>query len=126
MDIEIRKAELADLDILMKWRMEVLQEVFSIPADQPLEKLEQENRVYYQNALPKEEHIACFAYANKNIIGCGGICLYQEMPSPDNPNGNCAYLMNIYIRSRYYGNLYSKKSSETRTAVSVNLSKMRP
>ena len=36
MDVVIRKAELQDLDLLMRWRMEVLHEVFSIPADQPL------------------------------------------------------------------------------------------
>jgi len=28
MDITIRKAELADLDLLMKWRMTVLRKVF--------------------------------------------------------------------------------------------------
>lgn len=29
------------------------------------------------------------------------MCLYRKMPSPDNPNGECAYLMNIYARSRF-------------------------
>ena len=42
MDVVIRKAELQDLDLLMRWRMEVLHEVFSIPADQPLAELEAE------------------------------------------------------------------------------------
>ena len=35
--------------------------------------------------------------------GCGGICFYREMPSPDNPSGRCAYLMNIYARKNYRG-----------------------
>lgn len=47
------------------------------------------------------EHAACFAYADDKIIGCGGICFYREMPSPDNPNGGCAYLMNIYTVPKY-------------------------
>ena len=27
----------------------------------------------------------------------------MEMPSPDNPSGRCAYLMNIYTREQYRG-----------------------
>ncbi|MEY8390204.1 GNAT family N-acetyltransferase [Lachnospiraceae bacterium] len=96
MDIEIRKAELRDIDLLMKWRMRVLHEVFAIPDNQPAKDLEKANRIYYQSALQAGGHIACFAYKENEIVGCGGICLYQEMPSPDNLSGQCAYLMNIY------------------------------
>ena len=103
MDVVIRKAELQDLDLLMRWRMEVLHEVFSIPADQPLAELEAENRRYYQKELPQGGHIACFVYIGEEIVGCGGICLYHEMPSPDNLNGKCAYLMNIYTRPQFRG-----------------------
>ncbi len=98
MKIEIRKAELSDLELLLKWRMTVLREVFAIPADSPTEELEQENRRYYRTAIPAGSHIACFAYADHQIVGCGGMCIYREMPSPDNPDGRCAYLMNIYTR----------------------------
>lgn len=51
MDIEIRKAELTDIDLLMKWRMRVLREVFAIPENEPAEELERKNRIYYQSAL---------------------------------------------------------------------------
>ncbi len=101
METVIKRADLKDIDILVRWRMEVLHEVF--PASQYCfpENLEEENRKYYERALPAGEHIACFAYMGDEIIGCGGMCLYQEMPSPDNPSGQCAYLMNIYCRARY-------------------------
>ena len=98
MEIVIRKATLEDIELLVRWRIEVLHEVFSIPQNQPTDELEKENRCYYQKALQKGEHIACFACLNDEVIGCGGICLYREMPSPDNPTGRCAYLMNIYTR----------------------------
>lgn len=101
MEIEIRKAELDNLDLLMEWRMTVLREVFSIPPHEPMENLEYANRIYYQTALKTGEHIACFAYADNKIVGCGGVCFYWEMPSPDNPNGGCAYLMNIYTVPEY-------------------------
>lgn len=101
MEIRIVKAGMDDLDLLMEWRMRVLHEVFSVPADDTMVELEAENRTYYQTALPADGHIACFAYQEDMIVGCGGVCLYQEMPSPDNENGKCAYLMNIYTLPEY-------------------------
>ena len=101
MNIQIKKAEPADMELLMKWRMEVLKAVFSIPAGEDLSQLEAENRAYYENALTGEAHIACFAVSDGEIVGCGGVCLYREMPSPDNQNGICAYLMNIYTRPEW-------------------------
>lgn len=103
MDIKIRKAEITDIDLLMKWRMTVLHEVFSIPQEQPIKDLERENRSYYEAMLPTGGHIACFANLNGEIVGCGGICIYQEMPSPDNHSGQCAYLMNVYTCPEFRG-----------------------
>ncbi|MCD8118721.1 MAG: GNAT family N-acetyltransferase [Lachnospiraceae bacterium] len=96
MKIEIERAELSDLETLMQWRETVLREVFSIPKGEPMEELLAANREYYTHGLRTGEHIACFAYHGDKIVGCGGVCLYSEMPSPDNPTGKCAYLMNIY------------------------------
>lgn len=100
MDIKIRKAELMDIELLMKWRMRVLHEVFAISDNEPMEELEWANRIYYQSALRAGGLIAC---QGEEIIGCGGICLYQEMPSPDNLSGQCAYLMNIYTCPEFRG-----------------------
>ena len=71
--------------------------------DRPLAELEAENRRYYQKELPQGGHIACFVYIGEEIVGCGGMCLYHEMPSPDNPSGKCAYLMNVYVRPQFRG-----------------------
>ena len=79
--------------------MRVLHEVFDISDNDPAEELEQANRIYYQSALQAGRHIAC---QGEDIIGCG-ICLYQEMPSPDNFSGHCAYLMNIYTCPEFRG-----------------------
>ncbi|MCD8341702.1 MAG: GNAT family N-acetyltransferase [Clostridiales bacterium] len=96
MKITIRKADTSDLEELMRWREVVLREVFCIPAEEPMDDLLAANRAYYRTALETGAHIACFACAEGKIVGCGGVCLYQEMPSPDNPSGKCGYLMNIY------------------------------
>ncbi len=118
MELAIYPASLDHLDLILEWRMKVLHDVFA-PFDPALESLlYEENKDYYQQHLADGSHLCFFLVdqskgsssngpAAKNlqtgdldlaaIIGCGGICLWQEMPSPDNHNGQCAYLMNIYV-----------------------------
>lgn len=105
MEMTVRQAAPDDLDLLMQWRMEVLHTVFSISADADTGLLERANREYYKTALEDGSHVACFTLLGDEIIGCGGICFYREMPSPDNATGLCGYLMNIYTRPafQHYG-----------------------
>ncbi len=103
--IEVKNAKIQDLDLLLDWRMEVLSNVFSeefktLTAEQ-IEMIRENNRRYYISEMPSGGHIACFAYSGTEIVGCGGVCIYDEMPSPDNLGGKCAYLMNIYTREEY-------------------------
>ncbi len=99
--VEIIRASMEDIELLMAWRMEVLHEVFTLPESYDMTALEAENRRYYSKALPSGEHIACFAKLGGQLVGCGGVCFQREMPSPDNPSGKCAYLMNIYTRAAF-------------------------
>lgn len=112
MNIEIKRADLNDLETLIKWRITVLKEVFELPEDYDLTVLKSENRLYYQEQLNTGGHIACFAYNGEKIVGCGGVCIYSEMPSPDNPSGKCAYLMNIYTAPEWRKNGVGKRIVE--------------
>lgn len=103
MDIGIRRASIGELETLMEWRMEVLHHVFAIPESENTQNLYIANWEYYQKSIPSGGHIAIFAEMDGVTVGCGGLCLYQEMPSPDNPSGGCAYLMNIYTKEAYRG-----------------------
>lgn len=126
MNVVIQKAELTQIELLMEWRMEVLHEIFNVPTDEPMQKLERENRRYYQETIPTGGHIACFAYAGNKIIGCGGICIYSELPSPDNLSGKCAYLMNIYTRPQFRGQGVGKRLVKwlVKQAVQQNITKI--
>lgn len=127
--LSIRCATLNDLDQLLEWRMEVLHSVFADVADDvDWEALRDANRAYYIHALGSKDdvgctsgnlagegemrkpriasvpgHIACFAELDGKAVACGSICLQKELPSPDNPSGRCAYLMNMYTRPAYRG-----------------------
>lgn len=102
MRVTVRNASKDDLELLLSWRMEVLRHVFALSGE-PSEDLRDANRDYYKKALSDGSHFAVFAELNGETAGCGGVCFYQEMPSPDNPSGKCAYLMNIYTREAFRG-----------------------
>lgn len=92
---------LNDIDELMQWRAEVLTEVFcTAPSDEVLKA----NRAFYERKSPDSPHLAMVAYADGVPAGCGNVCFYSEMPTPDNPSGRCAYLMNIYVKPQFRHN----------------------
>lgn len=101
--IAIKQASIADLEDLVVWRMEVLRTVFNIGPAASTDDLEQRNRAYYRQALAEKTHIAVFAQIEGETIGCAGLCLHEEMPSPDNPSGTCGYVMNVYVREAWRG-----------------------
>ncbi len=113
-EIEVFQAGPEDLPLLMEWRMRVLREVFSIPEGADTAALARANRAYYERHLRENSHTACFARekGTAGIVGCGGICYQEEMPSPDNTSGLCGYLMNIYTLPAYRGRGVGRKIVE--------------
>lgn len=83
---------------LMQWREEVIINVFGVAPDTTLLDA---NISYYSHHIADRSHIAFVAECDGEKCGCGGICFTDELPSPDNPTGRCAYLMNIYVREPF-------------------------
>lgn len=92
--------EIASVPELMAWRGEVIANVFG---EEPDGALLQSNSRYYERNVAVGAHIAFVASCDGCDCGCGAICFAEELPSPDNPTGLCAYLMNIYVRAEYRG-----------------------
>ena len=94
--VEIK--EVKDIGELMRWRREVIRNVFEEEAD---EALLEANQLYYELHVKDGSHLAFVAEYEREPCGCGSVCLTEELPSPDNPGGRCAYLMNIYVRKNF-------------------------
>lgn len=90
--------EITDIDELMFWRREVIEHVFGQQADDALLRA---NRKYYEEHIANGSHLAFIAKWDGEECGCGAVCLTDELPSPDNASGKCAYLMNIYVREAF-------------------------
>lgn len=87
-----------DLETLMKWRREVIENVFEV---KPSEALMEANRDYYVRSMASGNHYAVISSIDGEDVGCGALCFNEELPSPDNLTGKCAYLMNIYVRQPF-------------------------
>lgn len=96
--MNLRIEPVYETDRLMMWRREVIRTVFGVD---PTEDLLATNRNYYERHIADGSHLAVVAYVDGREAGCGAICFTEELPSPDNPSGRCAYLMNIYVRPMF-------------------------
>ncbi len=63
----------------------------------PTEDLLSANRKYYERHIVDGSYLAVVAEVDGREAGCETICFTEELPSPDNPSGGCAYLMNLSV-----------------------------
>lgn len=89
---------IADLAEIMDWRREVIGCVFGV---EPTEALMDANSDYYRRHMADGTHTVWVASCDGSDAGVGAVCYSEELPSPDNPTGRCAYLMNIYVRPQW-------------------------
>lgn len=90
--------QITNIPELMRWRQEVILNVFG---QRPDDSLLAANSRYYATHVADGSHLAFVAAVDGEDAGCGAVCLTDELPSPDNPSGHCAYLMNIYVREAF-------------------------
>lgn len=98
MEITIKKIGIESLNLLMDWRKKVLSEVFVLNDIENHTELILNNENYYKKHLIDGTHSAFFVINDdtNEIIGCGGICYQDEMPSPDNLTGK-KWIFNEYL-----------------------------
>lgn len=97
MKVEFTIRRETDLNRLLDWRMKVVAGVFGPQPEDMLRTLTIANGEYLKKHLQDDTHVSLMASAKGEDIGSGDLCIYDEMPSPDNLSGVCAYIMNVYV-----------------------------
>ena len=100
-NLEYRKATAADVELLIKTRIEVLLAANGLPEGTDMGEVEKQSRAYYLKAVPDGTHTAFLVFDRERFAGTGGISYYQVMPTYHNPTGRKAYIMNMYTRPEY-------------------------
>ena len=105
---KIRKAELRDVEALVRMRFELLHvaPALGVPTDLSEEEwqaVREATREYFARALPTGEHCGVVAEAEGIVVGCGGIVFMERPPYQGNLKGREAYLMNMYTETEWRG-----------------------
>ena len=101
MALVYKRATLADLDILVETRVEVLRAANRLDTSADMTQVERETRAYYRSALADGTHTAYLVFDGDLFVGAGGVSYYSVMPTYHNPTGQKAYIMNMYTRPAY-------------------------
>lgn len=101
LSFQIKKAAIADIDILTETRVEVLRAANKLSPDVDMNEIKIQSYNYYKKALCTDTHIAYLAFDQNRFIGAGGVSFFQVMPTYHNPTGDRAYIMNMYTAPEY-------------------------
>jgi len=101
MNFIYKKADISDIDILTKMRVQVLRVANKLSYDVDMTVIEKESYNYYKKYLVNGEHIAYLVIDENRFVGAGGVSFYKVMPTYDNPQGVKAYIMNMYTHPDY-------------------------
>lgn len=99
--IEYRKANLKDINELVRLRIVFLQEMGNKAISSEDENLRKALYEYFEEKVLKNEFAAYLALEKDEIIATSGLCFYTLPPSYKNPTGKVAYIMNMYTSSSY-------------------------
>ena len=94
--IQYRRAQLNDIEELVKLRIQFLYEAEKIEKEKSSHLLQKSLTNYFTIHLKNEEFIAWFAVEDSVIIGTSGVCFSVVPPSFGNITGGEAYIMNMY------------------------------
>ncbi|BAZ48650.1 hypothetical protein NIES4103_12590 [Nostoc sp. NIES-4103] len=94
--LNLRRANLADLEALVNLRLELLREVDDIQNDTDTGAIAQAIRKYLLDKMPQGEFLAWVAEVENQIVATSGLVLFTRPPYNGNFLGLEAYVMNVY------------------------------
>ena len=108
--MEIKKAEIKDLDIVIKLKMDMFKEVGSIVWLQDIA----EKHIYEKYKELYQQEICChyLVYENDSVIACGGAVIKEDVPFCFFKTPMYGYIIDVYCIPDKWRNGYSSKIIE--------------
>lgn len=99
--LEYKKANIEDIDLLTKTRVQVLRAANKLEDSVDMNLVETESYQYYNECFGKDNHVAYLIFDGDSVVGTGGISFFNVMPTYHNASGKKAYIMNMYTNPNY-------------------------
>jgi GNAT superfamily N-acetyltransferase len=101
MNFTLEKASLEHIPLLTDTRVDFLSEYWGKQEADIENKLREELNSFFENEIPAQTYIAWLAFDSGKIAGVGGMKITKKPGSFRVPDGNCAYIMNMYTLPQY-------------------------
>lgn len=92
----LRKAITADLEALVRLRLEFLRETRKVEDQAIFSAVEEECRRYFLEKIADETYHSWIVEAEGEIVSCGGFIFIEKPPSPRHLSGKEALILNMY------------------------------
>jgi GNAT superfamily N-acetyltransferase len=100
MDLEIRKANLKDLDALFANRMLFIEMLTNQEASVP-EEFKKNTYEFMQKHIDDDSMVTWLAIEGDAIASVAIVCYYQLLPTMSNITGNTGYILNVFTLPDY-------------------------
>jgi GNAT superfamily N-acetyltransferase len=100
--IEYRKANIEEIDLLAKVRVEFLCNGKDVTEEEKV-ILFTNNKQYFYSAMADGSFTSWIALDEGKIIATSGLSIYVLPPNQGSPNGRTAYISNMYTIEEYRG-----------------------
>jgi ribosomal protein S18 acetylase RimI-like enzyme len=91
-----RRAKLDDIEILVDYRVRLLNEVFNHQENEETETLKKELLEYFSKSIHSKDFIIWLAEYNGKVISISGVVVWQTPPWYECKSGRLGYIFNTY------------------------------
>jgi predicted acetyltransferase len=99
--IEYRKANINDIDDLVRMRLMFLKEAQNVTNTELDDYVMKSLKDYFSNNIFNDNFISWIACENNKIIATSGLCFYTMPCSYKHLTGKTAYIMNMFTLPKY-------------------------
>ncbi len=97
----LRIANLNDIDELIEFRIEFLQEIQNSPTNREIDIFRKSLKDFLLEKMKSNEFIAWLAEFDNSIVATCGLSYLQKPPHFINMTGKFAYIMNMYTKPKW-------------------------
>ncbi|WP_143309699.1 GNAT family N-acetyltransferase [Chitinophaga vietnamensis] len=99
--ITYRQADIADIPVVSRLRLQFLQEVYPQADTSKNDILLQQLDAYLREHLPKGDFVNWLALDRNEVVASAGIVFYNQPPLYHNLEGKVAYILNVFTLPAY-------------------------
>lgn len=101
MELTWHRARTEDIKLLTKIRIDILRAEQNKEPSADMSDVLVQTYEYYKEVLQNDRITSYLIFAGDEVVGTGDLCITRVLPTPENPTGYQAQIMNVYTHPEY-------------------------